>query len=324
MQNILVIGGAGYIGSHAVKMLSEQGYNVTVYDNLSKGHQQAAQGLTFVNGDLGDKTKLAEVFKQYNINAVMHFAAFTEVGESLKEPAKYYNNNVVKVLNLLDAMLEANIKYFVFSSTAATFGEPQMPKITEKHPQNPINPYGQTKLTVEKILKDYDVAYGLKSAVLRYSNAAGADDSGLIGESHNPESHLIPIILQAAKGVRESIKVFGEDYPTKDGTCVRDFVHVNDLSRAHILALQRIIKLNTSDNFNLGSGSGYSVKEVIETAKKITGKEIKVDYGPRRAGDPAVLVADSSKAQKVLGWQISYNLDKIISTAWEWELKRKY
>ena len=324
MQNILVIGGAGYIGSHAVKMLSEQGYNVTVYDNLSKGHQQAAQGLAFVNGDLGDKTKLAEIFKQYNINAVMHFAAFTEVGESVKEPAKYYNNNVVKVLNLLDAMLEANIKYFVFSSTAATFGEPQMPKITESHPQNPINPYGQTKLTVEKILKDYDVAYGLKSAVLRYFNAAGADDSALIGESHNPESHLIPIILQAAKGVRESIKVFGEDYPTKDGTCVRDFVHVNDLSRAHILALQRIIKLNTSDNFNLGSGSGYSVKEVIETAKKITGKEIKVDYGPRRAGDPAVLVADSSKAQKVLGWQISYNLDKIISTAWEWELKRKY
>jgi len=324
MTNILVIGGAGYIGSHAVKMLVKQGFNVTVYDNLSKGHKQAVKDTVFVKGDLGDKKKLAKVFAQYKIDAVMHFAAFTEVGESVKEPAKYYNNNVVKVINLLDAMTEAGVKYFVFSSTAATFGEPQTPKISESHPQNPINPYGQTKLTVEKILKDYDVAYGLKSAVLRYFNAAGADDSALIGESHNPESHLIPIILQAAKGVRESIKVFGEDYPTKDGTCVRDFVHVNDLSRAHILALQRIIKLNTSDNFNLGSGSGYSVKEVIETAKKITGKEIKVDYGPRRAGDPAVLVADSSKAQKVLGWQISYNLDKIISTAWEWELKRKY
>lgn len=324
MTNILVIGGAGYIGSHAVKMLAQQGFNVTVYDNLSKGHKEAVTGVTFIEGDLGDKEKLAQVFEQYKTDAVMHFAAFTEVGESVREPAKYYNNNVVKVLNLLDAMVASEVKYFVFSSTAATFGEPEMPKISESHPQKPINPYGQTKLTVEKILHDYDIAYGLKSAILRYFNAAGADESGLIGEAHNPESHLIPIILQAAKGVRESIKVFGDDYPTKDGTCIRDFVHVNDLSSAHILALKRIMQLNISDNFNLGSGSGYSVKEVIESAKKITGKPIKVEYAPRRAGDPAVLVADSEKAQKVLGWKISYNLDKIISTAWEWETKRKY
>lgn len=324
MTNILVIGGAGYIGSHTVKMLVNKGFNVTVYDNLSKGHRKAVKGTVFVKGDLGDKKKLAKVFAQYKINAVMHFAAFTEVGESVKEPAKYYNNNVVKVLNLLDAMNEAGVKYFVFSSTAATFGEPQTPRISESHPQNPINPYGQTKLAVEKILKDYDTAYGIKSAVLRYFNAAGADDSGFIGEAHEPESHLIPIILQAAKGVRESIKVFGTDYPTKDGTCVRDFVHVNDLSSAHILALQRMMKLNVSDDFNLGGGSGFTVKEVIEAVKKITGRPIKIDYAPRRAGDPAVLVADSAKAVKVLGWQIYYNLDKIISTAWNWELKRKY
>lgn len=324
MTNILVIGGAGYIGSHTVKMLVNKGFNVTVYDNLSKGHRKAVKGTVFVKGDLGDKKKLAKVFAQYKINAVIHFAAFTEVGESVKEPAKYYNNNVVKVLSLLDAMKEAGVKYFVFSSTAATFGEPQTPKISESHPQNPINPYGQTKLAVEKILKDYDAAYGIKSAVLRYFNAAGADDSGFIGEAHEPESHLIPIILQAAKGVRESIKVFGTDYPTKDGTCVRDFVHVNDLSSAHILALQRMMKLNVSDDFNLGGGSGFTVKEVIEAVKKITGRPIKIDYAPRRAGDPAVLVADSAKAVKVLGWQIYYNLDKIISTAWNWELKRKY
>ena len=324
MNNILVVGGAGYIGSHVVKMLKGNGFNVTVYDNLSKGHRKAVRGIDFVKGDLGDKKKLAKVFKEKQINAVMHFAAFIEVGESVKEPARYYNNNVVKVVNLLDAMVENGVKYFVFSSSAATFGEPQTPKITEDHPQNPINPYGQTKLIVEKILKDYDVAYGLKSMILRYFNAAGADESGKIGEAHSPESHLMPIILQAAKGERESIKVFGSDYPTKDGTCIRDFVHVNDLSRAHILALKKMFETNQSDNFNLGSGSGYSVKEVIETAKKITGKEIKTEYVARRAGDPAVLVADSAKAQKVLGWQISYNLDKIISTAWKWETSRKY
>ncbi len=324
MKNILVIGGAGYIGSHMVKILKDGGYSPIVYDNLSKGHRAAVRGVKFIKGDLGDSKKLCKVFKENNIDAVMHFAAFIEVGESVSEPAKYYQNNVVKVINLLDAMVNCGIKYFVFSSTAATFGEPVMPAISEAHPQNPINPYGRTKLMVENILKDYDKAYGLKSSVLRYFNAAGADDGGKIGESHSPESHLLPIILQAANGKRESIKVFGADYPTKDGTCVRDFVHVNDLARAHVLALEKMFKTEESDNFNLGSGSGFSVKEVIETAKKITGKEIKTDYGPRRAGDPAVLVADSKKARAVLGWQTSYNLDRIISTAWKWELKKKY
>lgn len=324
MKNILVVGGAGYIGSHCVKMLKNKGYNPVVYDNLSKGHKQAVKAVKFVKGDLGDKKKLAKTFKAYNIDAVMHFAAFIEVGESVKEPARYYNNNVVKVINLLDAMIENGIKYFVFSSTAATFGEPETVKISERHPQNPINPYGNTKLMVEKILKDYDVAYGLKSSILRYFNAAGADDSGKIGESHTPETHLLPIILQAANGKRASIKIFGNDYPTKDGSCIRDFVHVNDLSCAHILALEKMFKTNESDNFNLGSGEGFSVKEVIESAKHITGKDFKVEIAPRREGDPAVLVADSSKARKVLGWKTSYNLDKIIQTAWNWELKRKY
>ena len=324
MKNILVIGGAGYIGSHCVKMLKGKGYNPIVYDNLSTGHKQALKGIKFVKGDLGDKKKLAKTFKVYDIDAVMHFAAFIEVGESVKEPARYYNNNVVKVINLLDAMIENGIKYFVFSSTAATFGEPQTPKICESHPQNPINPYGNTKLMVEKILEDYDTAYGLKSSVLRYFNAAGADDSGKIGESHTPETHLLPIILQTANGKRPSIKIFGDDYPTKDGSCIRDFVHVNDLSCAHILALEKMFKTDESDNFNLGSGEGFSVKEVIESVKRITGKDSKVETTPRRAGDPAVLVADSNKARKVLGWKTSYNLDKIIQTAWNWELKRKY
>jgi UDP-glucose 4-epimerase len=221
-------------------------------------------------------------------------------------------------------MVENGIKYFVFSSTAATFGEPVKDKIDETHPQLPINPYGDSKLMVEKVLKSYDIAYGLKSAALRYFNAAGADDGAKIGESHDPETHLIPVILQAANGKRDGIKVFGSDYPSKDGTCVRDYVHVNDLSSAHILTLDKIMRENKSDNFNLGSGSGFTVKEVIETVKKITGRDFKVEYAPRRAGDPAVLVADSAKAQSVLGWKPAYNLDKIIKTAWKWELKRRY
>ncbi len=324
MKNILVVGGAGYIGSHCVKMLKERGYNPIVYDNLSKGHRAAVRGVKFEKGDLGDKKKLARVFKKHDIEGVMHFAAFIEVGESVKEPARYYNNNIVKVISLLDAMVENKIKYFVFSSTAATFGEPVEPKISEAHPQNPINPYGQSKLMVEKVLKDYDKAYGLKSSVLRYFNAAGADDSGKIGESHTPETHLLPIILQAAAGKRESIKIFGTDYPTKDGSCVRDFVHVNDLSSAHILALEKMERIGESDDFNLGSGEGFTVKEVIESAKRVTGRDFKVETAERRAGDPAVLVADSAKARRVLGWETLYNLDKIIKTAWRWEQKRRY
>lgn len=324
MKNILVIGGAGYIGSHTVKMLAAKGYNPVVFDNLSKGHRKAVSAYPFEEGDLGDKARLAEVFQKHHIDAVMHFAAFIEVGESVKEPSKYYHNNVSKVLNLLDSMVENNVKYFVFSSTAATFGEPVKEKIDETHPQLPINPYGNTKLMVEKMLADFDEAYGLKSTTLRYFNASGADDSGEIGESHDPESHLIPIVLQAAAGKRPSIKMFGDDYPTPDGTCVRDYVHVNDLARAHILALEKMFRDNTSERFNLGSGNGYSVAELVKEAKRITGIDFKVEVAPRRAGDPAVLVADSTKAQTVLGWKPEYTLTRIIETAWKWEQNRQY
>lgn len=324
MKNILVIGGAGYIGSHMVRMLAKQGYNPVVFDNLSKGHREAVANYPFELGDLGDKARLTEVFKKYGIEAVMHFAAFAEVGESVKEPSKYYHNNVAKVLDLLDALVENDIKYFVFSSTAATFGEPIRPKIDESHPQNPINPYGNTKLMVEKILSDFDTAYGLKATALRYFNASGADDSGEIGESHNPETHLIPIVLQAAAGKRASIKMFGTDYPTPDGTCVRDYVHVNDLARAHILALEKMFKDNVSERFNLGSGNGFSVAEIVKEAKRITGIDFTVEKAPRRDGDPAVLVADSAKAERILGWKPQYNLTRIIETAWNWEQHRKY
>ena len=324
MKNILVIGGAGYIGSHMVRMLAKQGYNPVVFDNLSKGHREAVANYPFELGDLGDKARLTEVFKKYGIEAVMHFAAFAEVGESVKEPSKYYHNNVAKVLDLLDALVENDIKYFVFSSTAATFGEPVRPKIDESHPQNPINPYGNTKLMVEKILADFDTAYGLKATALRYFNASGADDSGEIGESHNPETHLIPIVLQAATGKRASIKMFGTDYPTPDGTCVRDYVHVNDLARAHILALEKMFKDNVSERFNLGSGNGFSVAEIVKEAKRITGIDFTVEKAPRRDGDPAVLVADSAKAERILGWKPQYNLTRIIETAWKWEQHRKY
>lgn len=324
MKNILVIGGAGYIGSHMVRMLAKQGYNPVVFDNLSKGHREAVANYPFELGDLGDKARLTEVFKKYGIEAVMHFAAFAEVGESVKEPSKYYHNNVAKVLDLLDALVGNDIKYFVFSSTAATFGEPIRPKIDESHPQNPINPYGNTKLMVEKILADFDTAYGLKATALRYFNASGADDSGEIGESHNPETHLIPIVLQAAAGKRPSIKMFGTDYPTPDGTCVRDYVHVNDLARAHILALEKMFKDNVSERFNLGSGNGFSVAEIVKEAKRITGIDFTVEKAPRRDGDPAVLVADSAKAERILGWKPQYNLTRIIETAWNWEQHRKY
>ena len=324
MKNILVIGGAGYIGSHTVKMLAQKGYNPVVFDNLSKGHREAVANYPFELGDLGDKARLAEVFKKHQIDAVMHFAAFIEVGESVKEPSKYYHNNVAKVLNLLDAMVEHGIKYFVFSSTAATFGEPVKEKIDETHPQNPINPYGNTKLMVEKMLADFDTAYGLKATALRYFNASGADDSGDIGESHTPETHLIPIVLQAAAGKRPCIKMFGNDYPTPDGTCIRDYVHVNDLARAHILALEKMFKDNVSERFKLGSGNGFSVADLVKEAKRITGVDFKVEVAPRRAGDPAVLVADSAKAQKVLGWKPEYNLTRIIETAWNWEQHRKF
>ncbi len=325
-MNVLVIGGAGYIGSHTVNLLKKQGHNPIIYDNLSKGYREVADILDveLIEGDLSDKEKLKQIFKDYKIEVVMHFAAFIEVGESVEKPSMYYDNNIVKVVKLLDVMVECNVLKFIFSSTAATFGEPIMEKISETHPQNPINPYGKSKLMVEKVLEDYDRAYGLKSVVLRYFNACGCDLDAIIGESHNPESHLIPLILQAASGRRESIKVFGTDYATPDGTCIRDYVHVYDLSSAHILGMEKMIKENISLNYNLGSGSGYSVKEIIDNVKNITGKEFKIEYVDRRAGDPAILIADSTKAEVELGWKPHYSLAQIVDSAWKWEINRKY
>lgn len=326
MKNILVIGGAGYIGSHTVNLLKKSGYNPIIYDNFSKGYREVSQILDveLVQGDLGDRSRLKEVFEARDITAVMHFAAFIEVGESVEKPAEYYRNNVSKVIELLDQMVESGVKKFIFSSTAATFGEPEKDRIDEEHPQFPINPYGKTKLMVEKILEDYDAAYGLKSVILRYFNASGSDRDGIIGESHIPETHLIPLILQAASGKRESIKIFGDNYRTKDGTCIRDFVHVYDLARAHILGMEKMLKENKSLNYNLGSGEGFTVKEVIEKAKKVTGKDFKVEIAAKRPGDPAILVADSRKAERELGWKPEFSLEEIIESAWKWENNRKY
>lgn len=324
MENILVIGGAGYIGSHIVLALNKRGYNPIVLDNLSMGHRQAVCGSDLFVCDLDNESILTDIIKKFNIKCVMHFAAFIEVNESMKDPIKYYHNNVVKVFNLLNILVKNNVKYFVFSSTAATFGEPLKQKIDEKHPQVPINTYGNTKLCVEKMLHDFSNAYNFKYTILRYFNACGADDSGYIGESHKNESHLIPLILKTAKGERNSIKVYGNDYKTKDGTCIRDYIHVNDLAEAHILALEKMIKTDTSDDFNLGSENGFSVLELISKAKQITGIDFKVDIVERRQGDPAILIADSSKAFKVLGWKTKYDIDSIIKTAWNWEINRKY
>ena len=325
-MNILVIGGAGYIGSHTVNLLKKSGYTPIIYDNLSKGYKETAKILDvkFIEGDLGDRERLKEVFEKEEISAVMHFAAFIEVGESVEKPSEYYDNNVSKVIRLLDQMVESEIRNFIFSSTAATFGEPLKEKIDEAHPQLPINPYGKTKLIVEKILEDYDAAYGLKSVILRYFNASGSDMEGIIGESHIPETHLIPLILQAASGKRESIKIFGDNYSTKDGTCVRDFVHVYDLAKAHILGMEKMLEKKQSLNYNLGSGEGYTVREVIEKVKEVTEKEFKVEIVEKRAGDPGVLVADSTKAKNELGWTPEYSLEDIIKSAWKWELDRKY
>lgn len=326
MKNILVIGGAGYIGSHTVKLLIDMGYNVIIYDNLSKGHKEVADILNvkLIVGDLGDRQKLKEVFETEKIDIVMHFAAFIEVGESVIYPGKYYENNVAKVINLLNQMVESNIKYFVFSSTAATFGEPVEKTISETHPQKPINPYGMSKLMVEHILKDFEKAYNLKSVILRYFNAAGADIEGMIGESHSPESHLIPLVMQAAKGVRDSIKIYGTDYDTFDKTCIRDYIHVYDLALAHILSMEKMVSENTSQDYNLGNGTGYSVREIIDTVKKVSNVDFKVVEEQRRAGDPAILIANPTKIISNLNFKAKYNLDDIIKSAWEWENNKKY
>ena len=324
MKNILVTGGAGYIGSHAVRMLAKQGYRPVILDNLSNGHREAAQGFPFVSGDFSDKALLQQIFEQYAIEAVMHFAAYIEVGESVRSPEKYYQNNTEKVRNLLEVMVESKVPYFIFSSTAAIFGEPLTPLIAEDHPMQPVNPYGRSKWMTEQLLADFNKKHGIKFIALRYFNAGGADESGEIGEAHSPETHLIPLLLQTALGKRESFQLFGTDYPTPDGTCIRDYIHVNDLARAHILALEKLRRDNTCECFNLGSGNGISVAQMIQQTKQVTGIDFKVEIKNRRPGDPARLAANCTKAKQVLGWTPSYSLEKIIQTAWAWEQHRKY
>ncbi|NJO98702.1 MAG: UDP-glucose 4-epimerase GalE [Pleurocapsa sp. CRU_1_2] len=323
---ILVTGGAGYIGSHSVLTLQKAGYEVIVLDNLVYGHQDLVEQVLKVKlivGSTCDRALLQEIFADHQIDAVMHFAAYAYVGESVTQPAKYYQNNVVGTLTLLEAMLEANINKFVFSSTCATYGVPDAVPITEDQSQHPINPYGATKLMVERILQDFNQAYDFRSVCLRYFNAAGADPEGNLGEDHNPETHLIPLVLQTALGHRQSVSIFGTDYDTPDGSCIRDYIHVLDIAQAHILALEYLIDNGATDVFNLGNGSGFSVKEVIETARKITGKEIKAELSDRRPGDPPSLVGSGAKAKKILGWQPAYsNLNDIISHAWQWHQKR--
>jgi UDP-glucose 4-epimerase len=325
-ETILVTGGAGYIGSHAVLALQKAGYEVIVLDNLSYGHRELVEDVLHVKlivGDTSDRTLLDQIFANHNIAAVMHFAAYIAVGESVVEPAKYYRNNVSGTLTLLEAMLDASIKKFIFSSTCALYGEPKTVPIPEAHPFDPISPYATSKLMVEQMLSDFDAAYGLKSVRFRYFNAAGADPNGLLGEDHAPETHLIPLVLLTALGKRDSVSIFGTDYSTRDGTCVRDYIHVADLAEAHVLGLDYLLKGGDSQVFNLGNGNGFSVREVIETAKQVTGREIKVVESDRRPGDPPILVGSSDKARSILGWNPKYpNVNEIITHAWQWHQKR--
>jgi UDP-glucose 4-epimerase len=322
-MSVLVTGGAGYIGSHCVKQLLKQGREVVVLDDLSTGHQEMVLTPHFVQGSTTDSSLLASIFKTYPITAVMHFAASAYVGESVTHPEKYYFNNVYGTLLLLQAMRAAAIPHFIFSSTCATYGVPQYTPLDEAHPQTPINPYGYTKRVVEEILKDYAHAYGLKHVIFRYFNAAGADLEGQIGEWHEPETHLIPLVLQAALGKRAGIEILGTDYPTPDGTCIRDYIHVNDIAQAHILGLQYLEAGGDSECFNIGSQTGYSVREVIETCQAVTQREIPVIEASRRAGDPPALVASASKIQAVLGWQPAFtSLSDLIESAWFWEKSR--
>jgi len=321
---ILICGGAGYIGSQINKLLSENGYETVVFDNLSKGHREAVKWGVLENGDLSKIEDLEKVFSKYQIEVVFNFAASIEVGESVKDPEKYYFNNVVNTLNLLSVMKKHGVDKIVFSSTAATFGIPEYVPIDEKHPQNPINPYGKTKMMIENIFKDYETAYGLKYVVFRYFNACGADSGSEIGEWHEPETHLIPILLEVAAGKREFFQLNGTDYQTEDGTCVRDYVHVEDLASAHLLGLKHLLNGGDSRFYNLGGGPGYSNKEVVEAAKKVTGKEFEVRIGPRRAGDPDKLVASSEKIRQELGWEPKYrDIEEIIKTAWNWYQKKE-
>lgn len=320
---VLVVGGAGYIGSHMVKRLDQAGYFPVVLDNMSQGHQDAVTAGQLIVSDLGEVHALDVVFQAYRIAAVMHFASFIQVGESVVLPGKYYDNNVGNTVRLLEAMVRHGVDNFIFSSSAAIFGDPDYVPIDEKHPMRPINPYGRSKLMVEQILDDFTHAHGLESVCLRYFNAAGADPEGLLGERHEPETHLIPLVLQVASGRREAITVFGRDYDTPDGTCIRDYIHVQDLCDVHLLALDSLLSGGSGGHYNLGNGNGYSVAEVIAAAEKVTGKKIAQIDGARREGDPPRLVADSLLAQKKLGWVPRMaDLDTIIQHAWQWEQKR--
>lgn len=323
---ILVTGGAGYIGSHAVLALQDAGYEVVILDNLVYGHRELVETVLkveLIEGDIGNRELLDQIFKSREFAAVMHFAAYAYVGESVSHPAKYYRNNVVGTLTLLEAMCDAGIKNFVFSSTCATYGVPEQIPVVENQRQQPINPYGMTKLMVEHILDDFDHAYGLKSVRFRYFNAAGADPEGRLGEDHSPETHILPLVLLTAMGKRESISVFGTDYDTPDGTCIRDYIHVTDLAQAHVLGLEYLLKGGNTDVFNLGNGQGFSIREVIEAARVVTGRPIAVTLADRRPGDPPILVGSGEKAKRILGWQPEYaDLKTILAHAWQWHQKR--
>lgn len=324
-MKILVTGGAGYIGSHFVKILVQKGYETIVVDNLSRGHIESIHpDAQFEKADLLESGALSEVISKYKPDAVVHFAALAYVGESVESPSLYYENNVVGSFNLIRACVQNNIKKIVFSSTCSIYGNPETTPIDESQKSNPINPYANTKLTVEKILGDFDTAYGLKFVALRYFNAAGADPDALIGESHNPETHLIPLVLSTAMGMRNKVDVYGNDYDTPDGTCIRDYIHVNDLANAHLKAIEFLKRENRSEIINLGTGKGFSVMEIINSCESVTAKKINYQITGRRPGDPAILVADNRKAGRLLGWETEFNLDRIISTAWKWHLNKKY
>ena len=323
-MRILVVGGAGYIGSHMTRMLLDEGHETVVIDNLSKGHRDAVPAKVFMKADLCNRVLLDTIFSGRRFDGVMHFGACIEVGESMADPAKYYWNNVAYTLNLLDAVLKRGVTRVIFSSTAAIFGKPRYVPIDETHPRNAVSPYGRSKWMVEQILADYERAYGVRNVCLRYFNAAGAHPSGGLGERHDPETHLIPRVLQVAAGRLPSVRVYGTDYDTPDGTCIRDYIHVMDLCRAHLLAMEHLMDGARSRAYNLGNGSGFSVKEVIDTARRITSCEIPVELDARREGDPARLVADSTLARRELGWRPQYpELDTIIEHAWAWEGVRR-
>jgi UDP-glucose 4-epimerase len=321
-MKVLVAGGAGYIGSHTVKELIREGYEVVVFDNFSTGKKELLVGGELVEGDLMDKDSIKEALRSKGIGAVLHFASLIQVGESYTNPLKYYTHNLTSSLNLLDAVLEAKVKAFIFSSSAAVYGIPLQIPIPENHPLNPVNPYGQTKVFVEKILEDYERAYGLKFISLRYFNAAGADPEGLLGEMHEPETHLIPNILLFLLGEKKSLDLYGTDFPTEDGTAIRDYIHVTDLAKAHVLALQRLLESSCSEFINLGANKGYSVLEVIKKTEKITGNKVPYKERPRRKGDVPVLLASREKAEKILGWELFHSdIEIIIETAWNWHQK---